>query len=147
MREPLAAPFVVPGEGPRRHCQPGPDPFARLGADTRECGERTERARGIILGFLEVELDDLAPRPGARVAHGDVDLDVLAGPGGIDRLVGPVGVAEAVAKAEQRLRAVAVVPAVTDQQSLLVNEVAGLRVCSQHGGVGLHPWQRNRPMA
>ena len=59
------------------------------------------------------------------------------------QFVGPVGVAEAVAEAEERFAPVAVIPAITNQQSFLVVELASFGVAWSTGESVAHEESRS----
>src|SRR5260370_12696002 len=77
-------------------------------------------------------------RHGESFAAGDSPRRSLHG------LVFPVGIAEAMAEAEERLDPGAVVAAVAHEQPLGVDELAGLGLRPEDGGVRLGSWNRNR---
>ena len=100
--------------------------------DAAEPGEVAQRPGRIAGRRLDVHLDDLGTVPIAGVGHVDVDGDAVLDAAG-ERRVAELErrVAEAEAEREQRLDALAVVPAVPDEQPLGVHRPA--RPCPGSG--------------
>ena len=110
------------GERPPVERDVHPARLARPQLDTPEPGQMAQRACRVAARRLDVDLDHLAAGALARVGDLDVDGDAVldaAGDGG--RAEGERRVAEPEAEREQRLDALPVVPAVTDEQPLGVD--------------------------
>src|SRR5260221_4004525 len=136
VEDPAGEALVKTREGPGRHRQPCLGRVIRLGAEAGEGGQDPERPAGVVVGPFEIELDHLSTRAPTRVADGDQHRQVLArsegGAPGRQRLVAPVGIAQAMAEAEKWLHPPPAVTAVTDQQALGVGELARLRLGVEH---------------
>src|SRR5690348_5385316 len=135
MHSPTAQLLVEAHERARRQLYFRLDHLAWLRGDAREACQRTDGSRPIAVRTFDIDLDNLAPMPGAGVAQADRHDPVVVR----NRYVFPTRIAQAVTEREHRRLTAAVEPAIANEQAFAVDQSAVVRSGVKHGRIRFGP--------